>query len=106
MAHEMTLFNAAVSLAGNSVEIDLLQNTSLAVQCVYTVDTGSYSLQLQESVDEVTWSSVSGAVQAVTATGSVIFKVADAVCKSYRVNIAKTSGDITLLVIKAIAKGC
>lgn len=100
-----TLYNAAVAAAGNSAVMELLQTTKLSVSCAYTVGTGSYTLQLQESNDQVSWHDVSGASTAVTATGKALYKVSDAVCKFYRVNIAKTSGDITLLTIEAHTKG-
>jgi len=97
--------SAAVSAAGNSSTLECLQTTKLAVQCVYTVTTGSYTLQLQESIDGTNWHDISGATTAVTSTGKAIYKVTDAVSLYYRVNIAKTSGDINALVITAHTKG-
>lgn len=85
--------------------IELLQNTKLSLQCVYTVTTGSFSLQLQESNDGVNYSDISGSAIAVTATGSGFLKVADACSRYYRVRAVRTSGDIDTLVITAHTKG-
>ena len=95
----------AVAAATNSSTMECLQTTKLAVQCVYTVTTGSYTLQLQESVDGSNWENISGASTSVTSTGKALYKVTDAVSKYYRVNVAKTSGTIDTLVITAHAKG-
>lgn len=100
----LELFNAAVSAATTSNSIKLLQTTCLSVQCVYAVGTGSYTLQLQESNDGVTWINV-GSSTAVTATGAVMMKVDRAVSLYYRVDVARTSGSITSLTILAHTKG-
>ena len=102
----MSMFGtAAVSATGNSSTIECLQTTTLAVACVYTVTTGSYTLKLQESLDEITWFDVSGASTSVSATGTALYKVTSAVSRYYPVNIAKTSGTLDALTITAHAKG-
>ena len=105
MFNTMTMYSGAVSAAGNSSSLESLQMTKLSVACVYTVTTGVYALKLQESNDGTNWFDVSGASTAVSATGSTLYKVTDAVSLYYRVNIAKTSGSIDSLIITAHAQG-
>lgn len=101
----LTLHSAATPVTIASSAIQCLQTTKLAVQCTYVVTTGSFTLQLQESNDGVSWADVSGGSQAVTATGNAMIKVADAVSLFYRVNIVRTSGTLDSLIILAHAKG-
>lgn len=85
--------------------IEMLQTTMLSLQCRFTVTTGSFSLQLQESNDGVNYSDVSGSAVAVTATGTGFIKVVQACSRYYRVRAVRTSGDIDTLVITAHTKG-
>lgn len=85
--------------------IELLQNTMLSLQCRYTVTTGSFSLQLQESNDGTNFSDVSGSAIAVTATGAGFIKVIDACSRYYRIRAVRTSGDIDTLIVTAHTKG-
>lgn len=100
----LELYNSAVSVAVNSNALQLLQTTCLSVQCTYTVTTGSYNLQLQESNDGNNWYNV-GSASAVTATGGNMLKVDRAVSRYYRIAVLKTSGTIDTLLILAHTKG-
>ena len=99
------LFNAAVAATSATDPMEMLQTTMVSFQCRYTVTTGSYSLQLQESNDGTNYSDVSGSAIAVTATGAGFIKVTAAPSRYYRVRAVRTSGDIDPLVITAHTKG-
>jgi hypothetical protein len=70
-----------------------------SVQAVYTVTTGSYTLTLQYSNDNATWSDFTTGT-AVTSSGSKMWDVLDTKDALYwRVNNAKTSGTLDTLKI-------
>lgn len=99
------LFSAEVTATTATNPMEMLQNTMVSFQCRYTVTTGSYSLQLQESNDGTNYSDVSGSAIAVTATGAGFLKVTAAPSRYYRINAVRTSGTIDSLVVTAHTKG-
>lgn len=110
-ARKTLLSASAVAAATNSEVMECLQTTKLTIGCSFTVTTGSYSLQAQESPDYdpahpelATWFDVGSAI-AVTATGKGATRLTDTACQYYRVVVSKTSGTIDTLLITANAKG-
>lgn len=99
------LFNAEVTASTNTDAIELLQTTMISVQCRYTVTSGSFSLELQESNDGEYFKSISGSSISVTSTGSDFLKLTHATSRYYRIRAARTSGTIDSLVVTVHTKG-
>ena len=103
---DYTLYNgAAVAASEATSAIEMEQSIGLSVQTVYTSTTASFVLTLQVSNDGTTYIDTAQTLTITNTSGAVMLTLVDFMHKYARVNIVRTSGTLTTLTLKVIAKG-
>ena len=103
---DFTIYSgAAVVLSTTSTVIDMQHALGVSVQMVWTSTTASFAVTLQVSNDRTTYIDTAQTQAIVDNNGSVMLTLVDNMNKYVRANIVRTSGTLTTLTLKAIAKG-
>lgn len=103
---DYTLYSgSAITASVNSDAIDMTHNILLSVQMVWTATTAAASVTLQVSNDGTTYIDTAQTQAIADNSGAVMLSLIDFPYKYARAKITYTSGSVTTLVLKVIAKG-
>ena len=98
--------SAAVVADESSSAVDMSNLDNWAAQIIWTSTTASGTVQIEESNDNSTWSTISGKTQAISNdSGNVMLTGTDFAPKYIRATVDYTSGSITTVKVHFTAKG-
>lgn len=103
---DFTLYTgAAVVASANSSAIDMEHSVLLSMQMVWTSTTASASVTIQVSNDGTTWVDSAQTQAILNNSGATMLTMVDFAYKYARAKITFSSGSVTTLQLKVIAKG-
>ena len=103
---EQVINSAAIVADESSAALDISHQLAWTAQIVWTSTTAAGTIEIQESNDGSTWSTISAKTQAISNnSGNVMLKGEWQASKYLRANVDWTSGSITTLTVHIIAKG-
>ena len=89
--------------SSSAIDMELLDNWS--AQLIWTSTTAAGTVQIEESNDGSTWSTISGKTQAISNnSGNVMLSGTDFAGKWIRATVDYTSGSITTVKVHFVAK--
>ncbi len=89
--------------SSSAIDMELLDNWS--AQVIWTSTTAAGTVQIEESNDGSTWSTISGKTQAISNnSGNVMLSGTDFAGKWLRATVDYTSGSITTVKVHLVAK--
>lgn len=96
---------SAVVASTTSSTVDMEHAFGVSFQMVWTSTTAAFDVTLQVSNDGTTWINTAQTQAIANNNGSVMLTLIDNMNKYVRANIVRTSGTLTTLELKVIAKG-
>lgn len=103
---DYTLYSAtSVTASTNTNSIDMVHNVLLSVQMEWTSTTAVASVTVQVSNDGTTWINTAQTQAIANNSGAVMLTLVDFAYKYARCAVTYTSGTVTTLSLKVLAKG-
>lgn len=101
----LNIDGAALTANEAGATIEILHQDKWSAQVVWTSTTASATVQIQESNDGSTWSTISGKTQAISNdSGNVMLSGSSQATKYIRANLAYSSGTVTTLQVRVVVK--
>ena len=98
--------SAAIVADESGASLDMSYQEMWSAQVVWTSTTAAGTVQIEESNDGVTWSTISSKTQAISNnSGNVMLSGSNQASKLIRATMDWTSGSVTTLTVIMVAKG-
>lgn len=102
----LSIDSSSITADESGEALNILHQEMWSAQIIWTSTTAAATVQIEESNDGSTWSTISGKTQAISSdSGNVMLSGSNQASKFIRVTVDHTSGTITTLTVKMIAKG-
>jgi hypothetical protein len=97
--------STTITSTESGAAVDISQCNMWSAQVIWTSTTASATVQIEESNDGTTWSTISGKTQAISNDSSdVMLSSTDQATKYIRATLNFSSGSVTTLKVYIVAK--